>query len=318
MDDNSGKTNLLEETLEYLQHYNKSEDDIEFVTDGENHITWDCYKYFAKDIYYYSGYGSQEIHGGLRIVGKDWWLERHEYDGAENFTFKTKPLLKNLQHNMFSIKNTRSYNDEEDEKNNKEALAKYEAFRIAKALEDSHPTFIDGVIKKAKDQKNNDFYVVEIPQNNKVIQKYLQCLEIHMNNSGFSNYDYEEFKKNKLQNKNKYHLSIILPSELKKLNKKSNYELLEGQNITLECTHLGEINDYDLVRKEKQVSYHVLIKSKDIQDIRKQQGLEVKNLFVSLAYSHKELFNQPKDESTIVMTKLDIFEPNTRTKTLKI
>lgn len=318
MDDHAGKTNLLEETLQYLQHHSKSEDDIEFVTDGENHITWDCYKYFAKDIYYYAGYGSPEINGGLRIVGKDWWIERHEYDGNEHFVFKTKPLLENLHHNMFNIKNTYSYDDDEIEKDNKELLSQYEAYRIAKALEDSHPTFIEGVIKKAKDQKNNDFYIVEVPQNNKVIQQYLQGLENHMNNSGYSNYDYEEFKKNKLQNKNKYHLSVILPSELKKLNKKSNYEQLEGQQITLECTHLGEINDYDLVHKEKQVSYHVLIQSKDIQDIRKQQGLGTKTLFISLAYSHKELFNQPKDESSIVMTKLDIFEPNTTTKTFKI
>jgi hypothetical protein len=25
------------------------------------------------------------------VVGKDWWLERHEYDGSEWWEFKTMP-----------------------------------------------------------------------------------------------------------------------------------------------------------------------------------------------------------------------------------
>jgi hypothetical protein len=29
----------------------------------------------------------------LEIVGDDWWLERHEYDGAEWWEYKTKPSM---------------------------------------------------------------------------------------------------------------------------------------------------------------------------------------------------------------------------------
>lgn len=60
---------------------------------------------------YDSGYGLAEIDEGLKVVGKDWWLERHEYDGSEWWEYKTMPVqppnhrapeewncLKNYQH----------------------------------------------------------------------------------------------------------------------------------------------------------------------------------------------------------------------------
>ena len=40
-----------------------------------------------------SGYGSAEIREDLVIVGKDWWLERDEYDGSEWWAFHTMPEL---------------------------------------------------------------------------------------------------------------------------------------------------------------------------------------------------------------------------------
>lgn len=43
------------------------------------------------DITYCPGYGAPEINPWLLVVGKDWWMERHEYDGSEWFEFKTYP-----------------------------------------------------------------------------------------------------------------------------------------------------------------------------------------------------------------------------------
>ena len=40
---------------------------------------------------YDRGYVGQEIHGGLKVVGDDWWLERGEYDGSEWWEFKSLP-----------------------------------------------------------------------------------------------------------------------------------------------------------------------------------------------------------------------------------
>lgn len=84
--------NLLEETLEELRDNNKGEKDVCFVTDGEKFFTWNSFVKLAKDINYDDGFGREEINASLKIVGKDWWLERHEYDGSEWREFKTIPI----------------------------------------------------------------------------------------------------------------------------------------------------------------------------------------------------------------------------------
>lgn len=92
--------NFLEETIDVLHSYGKTEADVLWV--GR-----DYYDYKAnKDVYYKStwkdfcskanfkydnGFGGTEIPMDLIIVGKDFWLERHEYDGKEWWEFKTMP-----------------------------------------------------------------------------------------------------------------------------------------------------------------------------------------------------------------------------------
>lgn len=44
------------------------------------------------DTDYDNSYGATEVADDLIIVGENWWLERHEYDGAEWFEFKEMPL----------------------------------------------------------------------------------------------------------------------------------------------------------------------------------------------------------------------------------
>lgn len=86
--------NLLQETLEVLKENNKKEADVCFVTNGENVFAWEEFCEVAKDINYDDGFGTNEIKIELKIVGKDWWLEREEYDGSEWWEFKTIPILK--------------------------------------------------------------------------------------------------------------------------------------------------------------------------------------------------------------------------------
>jgi len=76
--------NLLEETLEKLKECGFRESDVSWVgsKDGEYAISWEEFKKIA-DIEYDNGYGTPEIAIDLVVVGKDWWLERHEYDGSE-------------------------------------------------------------------------------------------------------------------------------------------------------------------------------------------------------------------------------------------
>ena len=59
--------------------------------DGEYKSSWEDFKSKA-DFEYDNGYGWIEIPSDLIIVGKDFWLERREYDGAEWWEFVTAPI----------------------------------------------------------------------------------------------------------------------------------------------------------------------------------------------------------------------------------
>ena len=89
--------NLLEETKEKLAVCHKTPKDVLWVgtSDGSEAITWDEFEKMA-DFDYDDGYGAAEIRMDLVVVGKDWWLERYEYDGSEWWEYKERPkLLKN-------------------------------------------------------------------------------------------------------------------------------------------------------------------------------------------------------------------------------
>lgn len=82
--------NLLRETLEILEEHGKSFDDIEFVLCKG--ITFSPEKARPMmDFEYDDGFGGQEVDETLKVVGKDFWLERHEYDGSEWWEYKCMP-----------------------------------------------------------------------------------------------------------------------------------------------------------------------------------------------------------------------------------
>ena len=83
---------LLDETLSVLAIHGKTPDDVLWCGDGEFYtFDWETFNENA-NFEYDSGYGSQEVATDLKIVGDDWWLERNEYDGAENWIFRTMPI----------------------------------------------------------------------------------------------------------------------------------------------------------------------------------------------------------------------------------
>lgn len=95
-------TNLLEETTEVLQQYNLTPRDIRWVSATLYHpdyttttCTGTAGDFLAAALLYNydSGYGGQEVNDSLLIVGDDWWLERHDYDGSEWWEFKQMPTL---------------------------------------------------------------------------------------------------------------------------------------------------------------------------------------------------------------------------------
>jgi hypothetical protein len=87
-------TNLLKETIEKLKEYDKTPEDVAWVgtISGTSQCTWEAFTRMANQDYD-SGFGGQEVRDPLVIVGKNWWLERHEYDGSEWWEFKQTPKL---------------------------------------------------------------------------------------------------------------------------------------------------------------------------------------------------------------------------------
>lgn len=83
------KTNLWEETIADLEENGKKWEDVEFVCTDDYVLV--NFEKEAKEIYYDSGYGGAEIPMNLKVVGSDFWMERHEYDGSEWWEYKTMP-----------------------------------------------------------------------------------------------------------------------------------------------------------------------------------------------------------------------------------
>lgn len=97
-------SNLLKETIETLKSNGKTEQDVLWVGSKEAYSTWiDFVK--VSDFEYRDGYGKNEIAMDLTIVGKDFWLERHEYDGSEWWEFKSIPVKPKENKKIESVKN---------------------------------------------------------------------------------------------------------------------------------------------------------------------------------------------------------------------
>lgn len=97
--------NLYEELLDNLKQQNKTIQDIEFVCGNDFYVDVNEFLEIAKRTNYHDGFGTAEIAKDLLIVGKDWWLERQEYDGSEWFEFKTMPIRPNVKQKISRLDN---------------------------------------------------------------------------------------------------------------------------------------------------------------------------------------------------------------------
>lgn len=87
-------TNLLDETVEFLEKYNKTLDDVLYIQGEDFKVTKENFEIVAKKTNYDAGFGAQHVATDLVLVGDDWWIERAEYDGSEWWEFKTIPTEK--------------------------------------------------------------------------------------------------------------------------------------------------------------------------------------------------------------------------------
>ena len=84
--------NLLNETRDILLSNNKTFDDVIFIGDRTTHTKMTVKDFLEHaNVEYNGGYGIEEINTDLILVGKDFWLERHEYDGSEWWEYKSMP-----------------------------------------------------------------------------------------------------------------------------------------------------------------------------------------------------------------------------------
>lgn len=83
------RINLLEETKQALELNGKSLCDIEWFGTRDTQIVFDVNKLL--DVCYNNGFGGCEIPENFIIVGRDFWLERNEYDGSEWWEYKELP-----------------------------------------------------------------------------------------------------------------------------------------------------------------------------------------------------------------------------------
>lgn len=83
--------NLKQETLEVLEENGKHTDDVVWCGYEDCWFSIDDFLKLA-NFEYDNGYGGVSIRLDLVIVGRDFWLERSEYDGAEGWDFKTIPV----------------------------------------------------------------------------------------------------------------------------------------------------------------------------------------------------------------------------------
>ena len=105
--------NLLEETLYRLSRNDKTWDDVMFVRCGLATFTPEQAKPML-DFEYDNGYGHQEVDDSLLIVGRDWWMERHEYDGSEWWEFKCMPKKTDVTDYKFKTFKSRDWRKPEE------------------------------------------------------------------------------------------------------------------------------------------------------------------------------------------------------------
>ena len=87
--------NLWQETNEKLAKNGKCFNDVVAICGNDFQITKKEFEKYSKTEYD-DGFGSPKVAEDLLIIGADFWLERHEYDGSEWWEFKQMPKYKEL------------------------------------------------------------------------------------------------------------------------------------------------------------------------------------------------------------------------------
>ena len=91
--------NLWEETIKFLEKYNKTWQDVHSIICKEQETEKSDYVYLDKSeveklmkaYIYDEGFGINKVNRYLRLIGDTWFIERDIYDGLENWIFRGMP-----------------------------------------------------------------------------------------------------------------------------------------------------------------------------------------------------------------------------------
>jgi hypothetical protein len=97
------------EIIDTLKKYNKTVNDVIFVTDSKHYCHFSDFLNTIKNYTYNDSWGIPYINLNLKIVGEDWWLERGEYDGSEWWEFKTMPTKPEVKSSSIRWKYDHNY-----------------------------------------------------------------------------------------------------------------------------------------------------------------------------------------------------------------
>lgn len=96
--------NLLQETKDFLKRLGISSNDVLWVgIENKQYMTWQEFAESA-NFDYDNGFGGQEVEPSLIVVGNNFWLERHEYDGSEWWEYKSMPVMPPLHNPKMELK----------------------------------------------------------------------------------------------------------------------------------------------------------------------------------------------------------------------
>lgn len=83
--------NFKEEILKILKIYNKTSEDIYFVTDNTVYCSFDEFLNIIQDYEYPFLSKNTNINPYLKIVGNNWWIERKISKNLEYWIYKSLP-----------------------------------------------------------------------------------------------------------------------------------------------------------------------------------------------------------------------------------
>lgn len=94
--------NLLKETKDILKENGKTISDIIAVQGDSVGMSVETFIRLS-DVEYDSGYGAPKVAEDLVVIGEDWWLERHEYDGSEWWEYKEIPKKMPISDKVYAL-----------------------------------------------------------------------------------------------------------------------------------------------------------------------------------------------------------------------